>query len=283
MTMRFFRSSNIILSTLSLLLLASCEREQGGALDPDLTAPMIASASLDDETLNLDTTSSGSVVRLPDGTYRVTQFLYASVTNETGIQNLNGVYYRIYKPGAQRYFASGRMSLDSISTAVAATFIANPSFTLNRSDAGLYRVEVYGLSASDEASNYLQIPLDVTRNNSAPRIISAALPDTVFLPPGDSLLIKMSVAVEDSDGTADLAGVYFYSLNSSDPTRQFFLSDDGNAGGLSGDVLAGDGTYTITVKLIDQGDVRRTFEFEFYAIDLQAGESGPLLKYLTVN
>ncbi len=163
-----------------------------------------------------------------------------------------------------------------------AEFAANISFVIQRSEAGTYRIELFAQNLANGVSNYLQLPLRITRNNSVPTILAAQVPDSIYLPPGDSLLIKMTVAVHDSDGPGDIAGVFFYSLNSSDPTRQFFLSDDGNVGGISGDQLAGDGTYTITVKLLDQGNVRRTFEFEFHALDLQGSDSGPILKPLTV-
>jgi hypothetical protein len=63
----------------------------------------------------------------------------------------------------------------------------------------------------------------------------------------------MSIAAADSDGLADIAEVYFRSLNSSDPTAKFFLFDDGGTvqrnGITSGDPLAGDGTFSIIVQL----------------------------------
>ena len=45
----------------------------------------------------------------------------------------------------------------------------------------------------------------------------------------------------------------------------------------------GTGVYTITVKLVDSPTVRRTFQFEFHAVDRQGADSGPSLHYLTVQ
>ena len=280
--MNRFRSTEILLFVASLILFSSCERERDGTIDPDLSTPLIETLALESENLNLDTSAVG-VSRRPDGTYLISQTVSARVKNLSGIANLRGVYYRIYRPGENRFFSSGTLAAETLASSVTAIYAANISFVMSRPEAGFFRVEVFAQSRSNDVSNFIQLPLRIARNNSTPRILSASVPDTVYLPPGDSLLITMSVAVSDSDGAGDIAGIFFYSLNSSDPTRQFLLSDDGNVGGISGDLLAGDGTYTITVKLLDQGNIRRTFEFEFHAVDQQGADSGPLLKLLTVQ
>lgn len=279
----FFRSANILLLAVLSVFLSSCEKDREGAIDPVLSAPLVESASIGTAILNLDTTSDAGVLRLPDGTYRITQPLSARIQYDVGIGTLKGVYYRLYRPGSSSYFSSGTLNRDTLTSAETAVYSASISFSMNRSEAGLYRIEVFAQGQSASAGNYVQIPLRVTRNNSAPVIVSADIPDTVTLPLGGRLLITFSVAVSDSDGLGDIAGAFFYSLSSSRPTDRIVLADDGNVTGISGDAVAGDGTYTITVELVDGPNVRRTFEFEFHAGDLQGADSGPLTKFLTVN
>jgi hypothetical protein len=279
----FFRYALFLSFAALAVLLTSCERDRDGVIDTSLASPLVTAASLDHGALNLDTTSDATVTRLPDGTYRISQSLYAHVAYAPGISGLTAVSYRIYRPGGSRYFASGSMNRTSLTSATSADFAAPIAFALDRSEAGLYRIEIFAQGQSSSASNYFQIPLLVSRNNSAPRIISGSVPDTVTLPPGGRLLLKFSVAVRDSDGLGDIAGAFFFSLNSSRPTDRIVLADDGNVTGISGDDVAGDGTYTITVELVDDVNVRRTFEFEFHAVDLQGADSGPFTKFLTVN
>ena len=95
----------------------------------------------------------------------------------------------------------------------------------------------------------------------------------------------MTAAVVDSDGIADVREVFFYSLNSTNPSFKFILYDDGSLNSIppSGDLVAGDGTYTITVKLVDTPTVRKTYTFEFHALDKQGAAAPIVSKRLTVQ
>jgi hypothetical protein len=281
--MNFFRSAHIFLLASLSFMLTSCERDREGSIDAVIASPIVVSAAVESGALNLDTTNSASVTRLPDGTYRIAETLSAQIEFGSGIENLRSVYYRVYRPGSSRHFASGTLSREALTSATTATYAASLSFGLNRSEAGLYRIEIFAQGPSGASGNYLQISLPIFRNNSIPTILSVIVPDTVDLPVGGRLLIKLSVSVADSDGLGDIAGAFFYSLNSSRPTERIILADDGNVTGISGDQAAGDGIYTITVELVDGVNIRRTFEFEFHAVDQQGADSGPFTKFLTVR
>lgn len=262
--------------------ISSCEKEKEGIIDSNFSAPFISSVTIPHNILNLDTTTSSSVTLLPNGTYRITDSLFAQTTSVSGAQTIKSIYYRIYRPGSDNHFSSGILS-PSISNLTTTLYSGSFSFIVDRTEAGSYKIEVFAENSSGNTSNFVQVSLMITRNNSTPVILSTVVPDTVYLPPGDSLLIRMTAAIADSDGISDIQEVFFYSLNSSDPTRKFPLLDDGNINSISGDVLQGDGVYTITVKLLDQGNVRRTFEFEFHAVDRQGSNSASVLRMLTVQ
>ncbi len=275
--MKFNIYIHLLLFAALSLVFSSCEKDKGGIIDSNLEAPFISSVIISQAELNLDTTTSFAITRLANGTYRITDSLFAEITNPAPA--IRRVHFKIYAPGSGSHFISGTLNLSPGTTSLYSNTF---TFIMDRSDAGTFRIEVYAENTSGNTSNVVQIPLVISRNNSTPNILLTVVPDSVYLPPGDSLLIKMTASVSDSDGVGDINEVFFYSLNSSDPTRKFFLLDDGNVNSISGDEMQGDGTYTITVKLLDQGNIRRTFEFEFYAMDRQGSISSSVLRFLTI-
>lgn len=267
---------------LASLLFLSCEKEKSGLIDPKLTGPFITSAFLRDAAVNLDTTTSAAVIHLPNGLYEVTDSFAVHVTDDNGLQSITQVTYQVYLPGSTDYAASGPLNRGTTDSS-GVTYYGQFSFILGRSDIGIYKVEAVANDQFNLSSNAEQTSLIVSRRNSIPQVTSADVPDTVTLALGGTVLITMTATVADSDGAGDITEVYFYSLNSTDPTKKFDLLDDGNAGGLSGDALAGDGIYTITVVLSDHPGVRKTYGFEFHAQDKAGAISPRLTKYLTVN
>jgi len=267
---------------LASFLFLSCEKEKSGLIDSKLTGPLITSAFLRDVALNLDTTTSGAVTRLSSDLYQVTDSFSVRVTDDNGLQSITQVTYRVYLPGSTDYVTSGPLNRGNTDSS-AVTYNRQFSFILGRNDIGTYKVEAVASDQFNLSSNTEQTSLIVSRRNSIPQVTGADVPDTVTLAAGATVLITMTATVADSDGAGDITEVYFYSLNSTDPTHKFALLDDGDTYGLSGDALAGDGIYTITVGLSDHPGVRKTYAFEFHAQDKAGAVSPPLTKYLTVK
>lgn len=159
-------------------------------------------------------------------------------------------------------------------------YIGRLQYVVARSDAGGYIVRFQGVSANGLQTNTMEKTLYILRNNSAPRISRLTAPDSVALPLTGSRSIFMTIAVADSDGAADIREVYFRSLASSDPTKKFFLLDDG--GETSGDVTANDGIYSITVAL-SSTETRKDYPFAFQAVDSFGDTSSTLLHTITVR
>jgi hypothetical protein len=158
-------------------------------------------------------------------------------------------------------------------------------FSIPKTAAGPYLISVRAVDGKGFSSNAVNKTLFVLRNNSPPVLTNLVAPDTVALPAGGTLAITMTVVPTDADGQADIREVYFRSLDSSDPTRKFFLLDDG--GTVSGDTSPDDGIYTITVQLVDNPppapSVRKTYRFAFQALDAFGDTSATLLHFLTVR
>jgi hypothetical protein len=161
--------------------------------------------------------------------------------------------------------------------------------SIPRTQAGVFRIQITASGPAGMVSNQLDLPLKVGRRNSRPVLSGLIAPDTVTVPVGGSVIVRMSVAVADSDGLADVQQVYFRSLTSSTPDFKFFLKDDGGTGDpqfpgwpRTGDAVAGDEIYTVQIPLFDSPTVRRTNTFAFQAMDSQ-DTSTTLIHYLTVK
>jgi len=83
---------NILLhiSLLSLLfILLSCEKEPSGVVDTSLTVPIILGAYVSLPVLNLDTTTGDAVVRLPNGTYKISDSLVVQISDVDGMRDVS--------------------------------------------------------------------------------------------------------------------------------------------------------------------------------------------------
>jgi hypothetical protein len=262
-------------------LLTGCEDPGTGALDPRGSAPFLESARVTPDSLNL-----GRLIPGPSGLPIVVTATVRLTDRDAGGSVSAAV--EVYAPADDSLITSVPLRDNGgppDATAGDGIFSARIQFSVTESQAGRYRVR---FSASDELglrANTLEQPLVLARGkpNSPPELSALVAPDTVTLPTSGSLLVTMSVAVSDSDGYGDIRDVFFRSLDSSDPTRRFFLKDDGGSGTpSSGDAVAGDGRFSIIVQL-PSTTPRRDYTFAFQATDAAGDESTTLLHILTVQ
>ncbi len=289
---RFFSALNPMLSLpiarnrfpallLAAALMAGCEDPGTGTLDPRGNAPFLESARVSPDSVNL-----GRVIPGPSG-LPIVVTATVRLTDRDADGRVSAAV-DVFAPSDDSLVTSLPLRDDGGPPDAAAgdgVFSARISFTVTESDAGRYRVR---FSASDELglrSNTLEQPLVLARGtpNSPPELSALVAPDTVTLPSSGSLLVTMSVAVADADGYGDIRDVYFRNLDSSDPSRRFFLKDDGGTGvPTSGDEVAGDGRFSIIIQLPSTA-ARRDYRFEFQATDVEGDASQPLLHVLTVK
>jgi hypothetical protein len=264
-------------------ILGSCEENQFSVIDRNGNVPSVSSASVTPDSINIDNLT-------PVGnTYTINVVTRLTVSDPEGTDDLNSVIAQAIRPGASSQFFQQNLHDDGIGpdgVAGDSIFSAEIQFEVIRALAGRYRMQFFAVNNDGNRSNVLERTLFVIRNNSAPELDLQSLvaPDTLTLPIGGSLLIPMNIAASDSDGIADIREVYFRSLDSSNPTQKFFLQDDGGSNNLSGDAVAGDGVFSIIIKLEDNNPlVRRTFRFAFQALDSFSDTSATVLHSLTVQ
>ena len=123
----------------------------------------------------------------------------------------------------------------------------------------------------------------VFRNSQAPVIANLVAPDTVQIIPNGVVKILMSIDVSDPQGLSDINFVRFRSFlpGGNEATNSpFDLADDGNSS-VTGDDVAGDGTYSILINL-PSNTTTGDFRFVFEAEDKSGKESNIIEHILTV-
>jgi hypothetical protein len=250
----------LILGTAALVFL-SCEKENGGTIDPPLAAPFLTSLGLSHSQLNLDLDTTGSVLR---DTLRHLYQISLTVSGTALTKGTSGPFrgtLSLTKTGETSAFLRQEIPLREVGPDTL-EFSSDITFQIARSDAGVIRFDLAVQSASAQLSNSIEQSLLVTRLNSAPEITKIVMPDSVTvgkLPAPDSTFLVQAV-VTDSDGVADIDHVEFLSMK---PDSSFAncgsaipLFDDGSEVVVfppnitSGDLVAGDGIYSIRVRLV---------------------------------
>jgi len=268
----------MLLALLLLVSLEACDKTDLGVIDSGGTPPTLSSATIAPDSVDLETLTPSN------GTYNLSITTSVHVIDQGSAGSLT-VSAEAFTPTGSSAIAVASLSDNGTTPDAKAgdgTYSGSLIVPAVRADAGVFRIRFRAIASTGLESNNLERPLLVTRRNSPPRIFDLVAPDTVVLPPGSALLIPMYVSVSDSDGLADIREAFFKSLDSSDPTRKFFLLDDGNTS-VSGDRLAGDGIFSIIIQLPDFPGVRRTYRFMFQATDSFADTSGSILHLLTVE
>ena len=271
MKIQILHCSIAILLSASLL---SCKREVSELIDPSFQPPYLLKARLTCTVLNLDTTTTGSVIRLSDGTFTLSDSVMATIADSSG--GIRAVSFKLHDPYSHGTFSSGPLfSISTNPTTYAGTF----SFTISRADVGIYIVEVYAEGESKLTSNILELPLIITRNNSRPQTARVTIPDTLIRPHSGSQSILFAIEVSDSDGYGDIDEVFFQRISPSltDPILMF---DDGNQSS-SGDQLAGDGIFSRLLR-IDSTARLGDQEFLFEARDKQGSFSDSLTHAIAI-
>lgn len=283
------RPLQVVLAALALFAAwnSGCDKNPLGTVEIKGHAPFLSSAVLTPASVYIDSlTPSGGVYSFP-------VIVRVKVTDADGLADISTVNGALIRPSGSTPYFQFPLVDDGVlpdSTVGDGMYAARLQFGVIRSQTGPHRIQLSALDGTNLNSNGLEITLDIKRRNSIPVLSDLSAPDTVTLPVGGAVIVIMSIAAADSDGLSDIQQVYFRSLTSSSPDFKFFLKDDGGADPppfsgwpSSGDVIAGDGIYTIEVPLVDGQAQRRTNTFAFQTIDAYGDTSATVIHYLTVR
>jgi hypothetical protein len=134
-------------------------------------------------------------------------------------------------------------------------------------DETLFSLRLTAVDKDDHTSQPEILPLIIGANHR-PVIETITVPDSIS---ADLAEMIFSVAVSDSDGTGDIAQVYFESDNLSKGYTKFeqFLYDDGDRIN-HGDESAVDGIFSTLITPDFAGGKKGTYDLKFYATDSYA-------------
>jgi hypothetical protein len=265
------------------LLFTSCEKDKFNAFDVNVFPPYLFNGRLDKYLIDSDSIKVNGNFSIYD-TITITNRITVHAESPNGLTEIKSLNYYISSPNNISNITEGLLRDDGLSDDSLVhdgIYGAKLSFKIPRVLVGLFSIRVIAIDRNDIPSNELTLGFNIQRLGKAPIISDLSAPDSVTLPPyGFSKIITMSVVVSDSNGLADIRVVYFRSLDSSDPTKKFYLYDNGNIAAY-GDSVARDGIYSIKVELpFDM--IAKPRRFEFQAKDFTGLLSNKILHTLYV-
>ncbi len=149
---------------------------------------------------------------------------------------------------------------------------------------GNYKIQFYVVDNSGNTNllAYHYFTFNPGAPNVAPVISDLVAPDTATIGASDLYLV-ITVKAQDGNGLQDIQSVYFNSYippnGNPSSNNPYFLTDDGS----NGDVVAGDGTYTITIVLPSTGVNTGQYRWEFFAKDRSGAISNKITHYIVIK
>jgi hypothetical protein len=216
-----------------------------------------------------------------NGILTVTVVAQARITRQPGSATIASVDVGVIAFGTTDPFLTAAMHDDGVSPDTVAgdgVYSSLIQFTVPKSASGVYLLKFVATDNQGFVSNTVEAPLFMVRDSHAPLLSHLVAPDSVLVPVGGTALIPLYIRATDPDGQADINSVYFQSLDSSDPTRKFAMSNNGSAPGS----VAGDSTYAIVIQAPDGPNVRKTYRFAFQAINNLGDTSATILHSITL-
>jgi hypothetical protein len=214
----------------------------------------------------------------------------AQATDPDGLADIDTVTLRIFLPDGQEDQGSPRLMLDDGNPANSGDLVEGDgtfSNILPVANVGAEPIDLRLVFRAKDVSGFLSPAIEhllkVVRAgilDDAPVISKLYAPNEVQVDPARDRLIFMAVDVQDPQGQADIETVWFRSFLPSGQEAQnspTLLFDDGMMD-VSGDELAGDGTFSVIIRL-PPGTPPGNFRFVFEAFD-QSGLSSSQIEHI---
>jgi hypothetical protein len=256
----------LIISFTSLCFI-SCEKDKYNAVDIGLSPPFLSHAVLDKYLIDSDSIKVNGHFSITD-TITISNRISVFAENPNGLADIKSMKYDILYSNSQSSILEGFLYDNGSNgdlTGGDGEYAADFSFRIPRIWVGLFSVRVIAENKNGLFSNELILGFNIKRFGKPPIVFNLNTPDTVSLPSSGSKIIRMCMAVSDSNGLSDIKEVFFRSLDSSDPTNKYYLFDNGNIT-TYGDSVAGDGIFSIKIELPYNMNPK-PYRFEFQAKD----------------
>lgn len=272
--------------TLFAILFVGCEKNNLASGDFQPEIPLLSNSTVTPDSIYLDNlTSSGGVYSV--GTVVRVKMRFRG-SNQT-------VVAKVLRPTTSDLVTSTTLHDDGITPDQVANdslYSGQIQFSVTRALAGRYRIQIVAQTPEGFQSNIIEKSLKLARRNAAPKVENVSSPDSVNLPTSGFISVLFTAAVSDSDGLADVQEVFF---KRDTLITKFRLRDDGGAGINefdtsatqqirlhTGDVVAGDGTFSILLP-VTPSNTRGTRILRFQAIDSFGDTSNIIQRSFTIR
>jgi hypothetical protein len=268
------------------LFIAGCEKKNTSLIDSGGNAPAILSAALSNPVVNTDTINiAGHAVRSAYDTLTVNGIVYAQIDSSIGWFNLAEVGYSATNYNFSSPLSTGALHDDGIYPDIKAhdgIFSASIELQFERSFIGTFSINVWSESTTGFQSNMFILPLHIIRLNHPPVLSNLIMDSLISIKAITQKYFQISITATDPDGQSDIRVVFFNSFKPDGTPaggNPFYMFDDGDLNGASGDYRAGDGNYALKVGLPSNTG---TYRFEFHAIDRSNDSSNVIIKNIVV-
>ncbi len=260
-----------------LFLTSGCDHNPMGTVDQRGNAPSVSAFSISPVGVRIDT------IPAVNGLYPFNATVSARVVDADGAGDIGTVKAQALSPAGD-IVAEADLHDDGVAPDVSAgdgLFTGTLHLNFARSDVGIYRI-VYSASDRESLTGTSAIrSFSVIHRASPPWLYNLSAPDTVVVPSRETLNFRLSVAVGDSDGLADIRDVTLRVIGSSSSASVLHLLDNGSTS--SADSVAGDGIYSIGLSVSDSSTIRKRYTLQFQAVDKAGDTSATLSHFLTIQ
>lgn len=279
-----------LISSVSIILFAilffGCEKSNLTSGDLQTEIPLLSNPTVAPDSIYLDNlTPSG-------GNYAVSSVVRVKMRFQGSNQM---IVANVLRPTTSDVVTTATLRDDGITpdqVANDSVYSGQIQFSVTRALAGRYRIQIVAQTPEGYQSNIIEKSFKLTRRNAVPKLDNVSSPDSVNLPTSGFISVQFTAAVSDSDGLADIREVFFKRDTLS---TKFFLRDDGgttvnvfdtSATGQirlsTGDVVAGDGTFSILLP-VTTSNTRGTRTLKFQAIDSFGDTSNVIQRSFTIR
>lgn len=159
--------------------------------------------------------------------------------------------------------ASKTLVKDMLSITNNYIYTATPTLEIGKGEVGRYIIKVLAQDRDGNAGNTVIGTFTYSAQGSPPVLVSVNAPATIQRPAAGAAANKAAIVatVTDPDGLSNIQRVVLRTTSGT----ELLLLDDGQKNGTSGDAVAGDGQYTITVQVSSSNGLGvNTFAFQAY-------------------
>lgn len=208
------------------------------------------------------------------------------VSDPNGLSDISHVLSQVYAPQSPEVvnqvdtlYDNGQNGDTTPNDGIFATKITN---RFARSKVGIFSFRFQAFDQAQRGSNALVKTSKVVNSGNLPPVIANLVaPATLKIDPTQTIQATLEVTASDPQGLGDIQHVFFNSFlpNGNAATNNpFYMSDDA----MSGDKIAGDGIYTLTINL-PPGMQTGNYTFIFEAVDYSEAHSNTITHVVTVT